>query len=201
MGEEEAPPLRALARVWTVHEPHRPGAAGAAEDSQVGMLHRAGGVRIGYSLEDVARAEEVAMQGLHARIQDVGRRNLAWLLLLCAGALLYYVIRSIRHFRDRRPQVVIDRDGVRLGFGRDLLVPWESIQWARVRGIRPALQFGVEPEHFTRARVSMWNLDDNLTTVPGAGPAIAVRAAGLDTSMKTVLETMHAFKPSLRPHR
>jgi hypothetical protein len=125
----------------------------------------------------------------------------SWLLLLCAAALLYYVIRSIRHFRDRRPQVVIDRDGVRLGFGRDLLVPWESIQWARVRGLRPALQFGVEPEHFTRARVSMWNLDDSLTTVPGAGAAIAVRAAGLDTSMKTVLEAMHAFKPSLRPHR
>jgi hypothetical protein len=37
--------------------------------------------------------------------------------------------------------------------------------------------------------------------VPGAGAAIAVRAAGLDTSMKTVLEAMHAFKPSLRPHR
>ncbi len=124
-----------------------------------------------------------------------------WLLLLIAAALLYYVVRSVLRFRDRRPQVVIDRDGIRLGFGRDLLVPWESILWARVRGIRPALQIGVAPEHFTKARVSMWNLDDNLASVPGAGPAIAVRAAGLDTSMKTVLEMIHAWKPSLRPPR
>jgi diguanylate cyclase (GGDEF)-like protein len=46
---------------------------------------RLGGVRIGYSLEGMARAEDVAMQSLHERIQDVGRRNLAWLLLLCAA--------------------------------------------------------------------------------------------------------------------
>jgi diguanylate cyclase (GGDEF)-like protein len=46
---------------------------------------RLGGVRIGYSLEGMARAEDVAMQALHERIQDVGRRNLAWLLLLCAA--------------------------------------------------------------------------------------------------------------------
>jgi GNAT superfamily N-acetyltransferase len=124
-----------------------------------------------------------------------------WLLLICAAALLYYVVRSVLRFRDRRPQVVVDKDGVRLGFGRNLLVPWDSIQWARVRGLRPSLQLGVDPEHFAQARVSMWNLDDNLTSVPGGGAAIAVRAAGLDTSMKTVLEAMHAWKPSLRPHR
>ena len=124
-----------------------------------------------------------------------------WLLLLIAAGLLYYVIRSVLRFRDRRPQVVIDRDGIRLGFGRDLLVPWDEVQWARVRGIRPALQLGVTPERFGKARVSMWNLDDNLASVPGAGPAIAVRAAGLDTSMKTVLEMIYAWKPSLRPHR
>ncbi|HJQ56157.1 MAG TPA: hypothetical protein VJ890_04585 [Vineibacter sp.] len=124
-----------------------------------------------------------------------------WLILICGAAILYYVVRSVLRFRDRRPQVVVDRDGVRLGFGRDMLVPWDSIQWARVRGIRPSLQFGVDPDHFVKARVSMWNLDDNLTTVPGGGPALAVRAAGLDTSMRNVLEAMQAWKPSLRPPR
>lgn len=125
----------------------------------------------------------------------------SWLLLLCVVAILYYVVRSILRFRDRRPQVVVDRDGVRLGFGRDLLVPWDAIQWARVRGVRPTLQLGVDPESFTKARVSLWNLDDNLTSVPGGGSAIAVRSAGLDTPMRAVLEAMHAWKPSLRPHR
>lgn len=125
----------------------------------------------------------------------------SWLLLACAAAILYYVLRSVLRFRDRRPQLVVDRDGVQLGFGRDMLVPWESIEWVRLRGFRPTLQMGVDPEHFTRARVSMWNLDDNLTSVPGGGAAIAVRSAGLDTSMRTVLEAMHAWKPSLRPPR
>ncbi|MCW5748596.1 MAG: hypothetical protein KIT36_20570 [Alphaproteobacteria bacterium] len=124
-----------------------------------------------------------------------------WLLLLCGAAILYYVVRSVMRFRDRRPQLVVDRDGVHLGFGRDLLLPWESIHWARVRGLRPTLQLGVDPELFAKARVSMWNLDDNLTSVPGGGAALAVRASGLDTSMNTVLAAMHAWKPSLRPHR
>jgi hypothetical protein len=125
----------------------------------------------------------------------------AWLLLACAAAILYYVVRSVLRFRDRRPQLVVDRDGLRLGFGRDLLVPWDSVEWARVRGLRPSLQIGVPPELFSKARVSMWNLDDSLASVPGGGSAIAVRSAGLDTSMKNVLEAMQAWKPSLRPHR
>jgi hypothetical protein len=147
----------------------------------------------------------LVIAGLYGAALLMGEARLqerpSWLMLLCAAAILYYVARSILRFRDRSPQVVVDRDGVRLGFGRDLLVPWDSIQWARVRGIRPTLQIGVEPEHFARARVTIWNLDDNLTAVPGAGAAIAVRAAGLDTSMKTVLEAMRAYKPALRPHR
>jgi diguanylate cyclase (GGDEF)-like protein len=44
---------------------------------------RLGGVRIGYSLAGVAHAEDQAMAGLRTRIDEVGRRYLAWLLLLC----------------------------------------------------------------------------------------------------------------------
>ena len=131
---------------------------------------------------------------------QIGQQS-PWVMALCAAAILYYVVRSILRFRDRRPQVVIDRDGIRLGFGRDLLVPWDVIQWARVRGVRPTLQIGVDLEHFTKARVSLWKLDENLSSVHGAGAAIAVRAAGLDTRMKTALDAIHAWKPSLRPHR
>ncbi len=46
---------------------------------------RLGGVRIGYSLVGMARAEAQSMEGLRARFEEVGRRNLAWLLLLCAA--------------------------------------------------------------------------------------------------------------------
>ncbi len=44
---------------------------------------RLGGVRIGYSLAGVALAEKQAMASLRDRIDEVGRRSLGWLLLLC----------------------------------------------------------------------------------------------------------------------
>ncbi len=44
---------------------------------------RLGGVRIGYSLAGVALAEQQAMASLRDRIDEVGRRSLGWLLLLC----------------------------------------------------------------------------------------------------------------------
>ena len=46
---------------------------------------RLGGVRIGYSLEGMARDEAQAMSGLRGQIDEVGRRSLMWLLLLCAA--------------------------------------------------------------------------------------------------------------------
>ena len=46
---------------------------------------RLGGVRIGYSLAGMLRAEEQAMNALRTRIDEVGRRSLAWLLLLSAA--------------------------------------------------------------------------------------------------------------------
>jgi hypothetical protein len=152
---------------------------------------------VGITLLVIAGLFGIAVLMGEARVQQ----SQTWIMLLCAAAILYYVVRSVIRFRDRRPQVVIDRDGVHLGFGRNLLVPWDSIQWARVRGTRTMLQIGVTPELFTQARVSLWNLDDSLTSVPGAGLAIGVRGAGLDTRMRAVLESIHAWKPSLRPHR
>ncbi len=44
---------------------------------------RLGGVRVGYSLAGVAQAEAQAMAGLREDIDEVGRRSLGWLLLLC----------------------------------------------------------------------------------------------------------------------
>ena len=46
---------------------------------------RLGGVRIGYSMAGMARAEQQAIGGLRGRIDEVGRRSLTWLLMLCAG--------------------------------------------------------------------------------------------------------------------
>ncbi|EFK97450.1 hypothetical protein LDC_0513, partial [sediment metagenome] len=56
-------------------------------------------------------------------------------------AMAYYVYLGISHWLDREPQVVIDREGVRLGFGRDRRIAWKDIQWLRLRrlALRPQL--------------------------------------------------------------
>ena len=46
---------------------------------------RLGGVRIGYSLATAVRSEGRALDGLRAGFDDVNRRSLNWLLLLCCG--------------------------------------------------------------------------------------------------------------------
>lgn len=46
---------------------------------------RLGGVRVGYSTAAAARAEEQTLLGLRARLSDVNRRGLWWLLLMVFG--------------------------------------------------------------------------------------------------------------------
>jgi hypothetical protein len=52
------------------------------------------------------------------------------LLLIGASALalLYYAVRSIVMLRDRRPQIAAGPDGLWLGFGRFVLIPWRDVR-------------------------------------------------------------------------
>ena len=78
---------------------------------------RLGGVRIGYSLQAMLQAEAQAMAGLRERIDEVGRRNLAWLLLLCAALGLVslaaatlvqrMLVRPIRQLGDAAREIEV----------------------------------------------------------------------------------------------
>ncbi len=78
---------------------------------------RLGGVRIGYSLAAMLRAEKQAMDGLHTRIDEVDRRSLSWLLLLsaalgvtglAAAALLQRaLVRPIRMLGDAAREIEV----------------------------------------------------------------------------------------------
>lgn len=122
--------------------------------------------------------------------------RLLW-LGLCAAGLLYYTGRAVVRLRERRPQIVIDAKGVWLGFGRDVLLPWAAIRLARPRGVRRTLQIGITPELYSRLHLSLWNLDDNLTAVPGGGASVGVRFNGLDRPMREVYEAIRTWKPDL----
>ena len=123
------------------------------------------------------------------------------LYLLLGGAMAYYAWVGFNRFGDRQPQVVIDHDGIALGFGRNCRFAWREIEWVRMRrlGVRPTLQLGIAAEAFVAAnlRLSMWALDDGLRPVRGMPAALAVRDNGLDTPATAMLDAIKSFRPNL----
>jgi hypothetical protein len=123
------------------------------------------------------------------------------LFVLLAGAMGYYVVLGVMRCLDRRPQVVIDRDGIALGFGRDRRFAWSDVQWVRLGrvALRPQLQIGLTPESFVAAnlRLSAFNLDDGLRPIRGMPAAVNVRDNGLDTKAAAMLDAVRSFRPNL----
>ena len=123
------------------------------------------------------------------------------LFVMLAVALGYYVFLGFTRFRNRAPQVVIDADGIALGFGRERRFTWNDIEWVRLRrlALRPQLEVGVAAHAFMQAnlRLSMWNFDDGLRPIRGLPTAVLVRDNGLDTSASAMLDAVKAFRPNL----
>jgi hypothetical protein len=123
------------------------------------------------------------------------------LFTLLALALGYYAFVGISRTANRRPQIVIDRTGIALGFGRDCRFAWDDIQWARLRrlALRPQLEIGIAPQAFVAAnlRLSMWNFDEGLRPIRGLPTAVLVRDNGLDTRASTMLDAVRTFRPNL----
>jgi hypothetical protein len=123
------------------------------------------------------------------------------LFALLTVAMVFYGWLGLTRFLNRQPQVVIDRDGIVLGFGRNRRFSWAEVKWVRLRRLafRPQLQIALAPEVFVAAdlRLSMWNLDDGLRPVRGVPAAVLVRDNGLDTSAATLLDAVRAFRPNL----
>ena len=120
---------------------------------------------------------------------------------MLAGAMGYYVYAGISRYLNRTPQIVIDRDGVFLGFGRNHRFAWNDIQWIKMRrlALRPQLEIGIAPEAFIAAnlRLSMWNLDDGLRPIRGMPTAVLVRDNGLDVTTAAMLDAARVFRPNL----
>ena len=117
------------------------------------------------------------------------------------SAMAYYVWAGFMRSRNPEPQLVIDRDGIVLGFGRKRRFSWDDILWVRIRrlGFRPQLQIGLVPEAYMQSdlRLSMWNLDDGLRPIRGAPAGVAVRDNGLDAHAATMLDAVRSFRPNL----
>lgn len=120
---------------------------------------------------------------------------------LLVAAMAFYAWLGARRVANREPQVVVDHDGILLGFGRNKKFTWDDIEWVRLRrlGFRPQLQLGIRTEAFIAAdlRLSVWVLDDGLRPIRGMPSAVAVRDNGLDTRASAMLDAVKSFRPNL----
>lgn len=123
------------------------------------------------------------------------------LFSVLGAALAFYAWQGITRFLDRAPQVVIDPDGIGLGFGRNRRFAWNDVQWVRLHRLafRPQLQIGFVPEAFVAANLKLttWSLDDSLRPVRGMPAAVLVRDNGLDTRATAMLDAIRSFRPNL----
>ncbi len=123
------------------------------------------------------------------------------LYAVLVAAMGYYAWAGFTRSRNPEPQLVIDYDGIMVGFGRNRRFAWKDIVWVRLRrlGFRPQLQIGLVPEAFMQAdlKLSMWNLDDGLRPIRGAPAAVAVRDNGLDARASGMLDAVRSFRPNL----
>ena len=101
-----------------------------------------------------------------------------------------------------QPQVVIDRDGIALGFGRNRRFAWDEIEWVRLR--RLALPAAAADRPRARRRSSRPTSGcrcGTSTTACGRSaacrPPSLVRDNGLDTRASAMLDAVRSFRPNL----
>jgi hypothetical protein len=168
-------------------------------EARYGTVHNLGMALVALFMVAVAVAHFVVHPDTAPALSLQDRRFVLFAAL--AIAMLTYSWIGVRRALDRRPQIVIDRDGIALGFGRNWRFGWGEIQWVRLRRLafRPQLQVGLAPEAFVAAdlRLSMWNLDDGLRPIRGVPAAVLVRDNGLDVRARAMLDAVRAFRPNL----
>jgi hypothetical protein len=175
-------------------------AARQSLEARYGTLHNAGMAVV--SLLMIGTAIAHFASGGSANAPSLSLNDPRFVLFsVLAAAMGYYVYSGVSRYLDRTPQIVIDEDGIALGFGRNVRLAWQDIQWVRLRrlSLRPQLQIGVDPHAFLAAnlRLSHLNLDDSLRPIRGMPTAILVRDNGLDTKAVTMLDAVKAFRPNL----
>jgi hypothetical protein len=175
-------------------------AARQALEARYGTLHNAGMAAVSLLMIGMAIAHFTSGSSANAPTLSLNDPRFV-LFSVLALAMAYYVYTGISRYLDRTPQIVIDHDGIVLGFGRNARFAWDDIQWVRLRrlSLRPQLQIGIDPHAFLAAnlRLSLLNLDDSLRPIRGMPTAILVRDNGLDTKAVAMLDAVKTFRPNL----
>jgi hypothetical protein len=168
-------------------------------EARYGRLHNACLAAVALGMIAVAVAHFIA-EPANAPTLSVNDPRFV-LFLMLAGSLAYFAWLGVARFINREVQLVIDHDGILLGFGRGKRLAWQDIEWVRLKrlGFRPQLQIGIAPQAFIAANfnLSMFNLDDSLRPIRGMPAAVQVRDNGLDTQAGAMLDAVKSFRPNL----
>jgi len=134
------------------------------------------------------RADTVAERSALRDVRPaVDRHGLLWLARPCT-------------LLNRQAQVVIDHDGIALGFGRNRRFAWDEVQWVRLRrlGFRPQLQVGLLPAAFVAA---ISGSRCGTSTTGCADPRRTGCRDGarqwLDKTASAMLDAVRSFRPNL----
>jgi hypothetical protein len=164
-----------------------------------GRLHNLSMAAVAAAMIAIAALFFILRSGHAPAFDPTDRRFVLYLVL--GAAMAYYSWVGVMRFNNREPQVVIDHEGIVLGFGRNRRIAWNDLLWVRLRrlGFRPQLQIGLVPEASMASdlKLSMWNLDDGLRPIRGAPAAVLVRDNGLDTRASAMLDAIRSFRPNL----
>ena len=99
-------------------------------EARYGRLHNIG--------MTIVAAAMVALAVMHLAAQPPQAFTLSLtdprlvLYVMLGAAMAFYAWLGLMRFANREPQVVIDRDGILLGFGRNRRFTWNDIEWVRL---------------------------------------------------------------------
>ncbi|MBJ6980410.1 MULTISPECIES: GGDEF domain-containing phosphodiesterase [unclassified Luteimonas] len=168
---------------------------------------RLGGLRIGYSVASVAKDEARAVQGMSARLSEIGRRHAGWIAALMAALVVFgggisfllqrTLVRPIRQLADAAREIeagnfaaAIPRDGRRDELG-DLMRAFGRMGDSIVRHDREMRRMA-----YTDALTGLSNrlafrevLDRRLMELHGASRQLALLFADID-DFKRINDTL-----------
>ena len=98
-----------------------------ALEARYGTLHNAGMAVVSLVMIGSAIAHFASGESANAPTLSLNDPRFV-LFSVLAMAMAYYVYAGISRYLDRTPQIVIDHDGITLGFGRNARFAWDDIQ-------------------------------------------------------------------------
>jgi hypothetical protein len=119
---------------------------------------------------------------------------------MLGAAMTYYVWLGLTRYANREPQVVIDRDGILLGFGRNRRFAWQDIDGCACAGSASArsCRSASSPRPSSRPISAVdVDLDDGCGRSAACRPPSRCATTGSTRAPRRCLTPCRSFRPNL----